>query len=156
MRNITGHLFGFFLTFLFCVLIIAIPVSCSGTDCKDPKNATSAACVAKEAAVTCTGGDVTGAITKYTPAVESIIQSGLNPDGSVNWDSILGKLEKAAIDFGQCVVADVFGKYVFSKAAPVPGKPATQPSSAAAREGFDKLRAKIAPGKTFETSSGTL
>lgn len=156
MRNISGPLFGFFLTFAFCVLIVAIPVSCSsGPNCKDPANAANAVCIGEKTVQDCTAPSWGEAIVKYGPQVADTIHGGLNPDGSINWDSIGGKVESAVASFGVCVVADVFGKYVFSKKVAAPGTPATEPTPAAARDAFEHVRVKF-PNTSFRTSSGVL
>lgn len=157
MRNITGPLFGFLVTFLFCIVIVAIPVSCGGTDCKDPKNASSAVCVVESTLLECAGGDVTGVVIAYTPVVEGIIHKGLNPDGSINYSAIEGDLVTAVAKFGWCVVSSVFDHYMNPPpAGSGSGMKVTAPgpTPAAAKDAFGKLRAKVAPGLKVHTATG--
>lgn len=147
------------LVFLAIFASIVTAFACSGVDCKDPKNAANAGCIIGSAAVECTGGDVTGAIAKYGPTVRDIVQNGTKPDGSIDYGTIGGKLEQAVIDYGWCVVSDVFSHYVFNKKVAVgsgSGSSAPEPTPAAARDAFDQLRKKLAPGKSFKTAAGTL
>lgn len=164
MRNITGPLVGFFITFAFCVLIVAVPMSCSGgTNCKDPANASSAACVIQTTALECAGGDVAGVVTQYTPAVEDIVRKGLNPDGSINYNAIEGDLVTAVLKYGWCVVSSVFDHYM--NAAPVtPGTGSGSlakatppaPTPTAAKDAFAKLHAKVGATLKIHAPSGVM
>jgi hypothetical protein len=139
--------------FASCVIVAS---SCSGVDCKDPANAASASCTAQRVLEDCTASTWTDAILKYGPQVADIIHGAKhNPDGSVDWSSIDGPLVTAVGTFGQCVVADVFGKIIFSKSVVV-GSGASTITPAAARQAFEDLRAKHFPTKSFKTAGGTL
>lgn len=146
------------LLFMFVTLaciVSAAALSCSGVDCKDPKNAGSAGCVIEKAVVDCTGGDVTAAVAKYGPVVTDIVKSApRKTDGSIDWGSIASKIEQAAKDYGVCVVASVFSHYVLGKVTAEQGSGAINKDDAKA--GFDQLRNQLWPGKTFKTPDGTL
>jgi len=168
----------FLSVFLACIISVAA-LSCGGTNCADPKNGSSAACVAENALVECAGSDVAGAITQFTPAVEAIVQHGLNPDGSINYTSIEGDLITAVAKYGWCVVSAVFDHYIHppgtnvatgSGSAVSPGSNVStgsgsavaakltgpSPTPAAAQDAFHKLRAKVAPQLKVHTAGGTL
>lgn len=154
---------------LLYILVIGLAImyafACGGVDCKDPKNASSAACVTQTAVVECAGGDLTGAIAQYTPAVETIVSHGLNPDGSINYSAIETDLITAVAKYGWCVVSNVFDHYIHPAVPPAgsgsgsamlakAGPPA--PTPAAAKDAFERLRAKVSPTLKFHTPSGNL
>ena len=163
MRNIVAPLSFFLFTFLFCILAVTAPSSCGGSvNCNDPAHALDATCVAQNILVECAGSDVAGVITQYTPTVDDIIQKGLQPDGSINWSLIETDLISAVARYGWCVVSAVFDHYMNpaptvgsgSAVAAVAGGTAKHPTPAAAKDAFNKLRAKLWPQARFKTSSG--
>jgi hypothetical protein len=149
--------------FLFIVLMFGLmslyllPIACSGVDCKDPKNGSSASCVVETTLLECAGNDVAGAIVQYSPAVEDIVKKGQNPDGSINYQAIEGDLITAIAKYGWCVVSSVFEHYMNPGAAGSGTKLAGPvPTPAAATDTFNRLRAKVAPSLKIHTTHSTI
>lgn len=148
---------SFPLSLFIVAMLSSIAVTSCGVDCKDPKNAGSATCIAEGAVVSCVGGDVTQAVIDHGPEVRDAILAGVDKqDGSIHYDAIESNLIGLAVKYGSCVVAKIFQDFIVSKlATAVPGE-YRAPTPAAAKDAFEKFRAKQAPGKKFEVSPGVV
>lgn len=142
--------------FLFLVVfLVSISATSCGVDCKDPKNAGSASCLAEGAVVSCIGGDVTQAVIDHGPEVRDAILAGVDKaDGSLHYDAIESNLISLALKYGGCVVAKIFHDFIASKMAPAVAGEYKAPTPAAAKQAFEKLRDKQFPGKKFQLPSG--
>jgi len=149
-------------------------VSCgSSLNCSDPKNAQSFACVVEGSVVDCTGvSSLPSAVSVVTPIVQKLIASAQQPDGSINWPSIESQVVDLALQYGMCVVAEVWNQLMNgggggsgSGSAPAPA-PALAGGSGAApspklsptdlSKEFDRIRSRVSPGRQFKISGGTL
>ena len=176
MKSYLGPVLLYFATFLLCIAMVAVP-SCSGTNCSDPKNAGSAECNVINAVVDCTNvSSLATGVAAATPIVEALISGARAADGSINWAGIETELVDVAEKYGMCVVSQIWNDYVnpptpapaptpgagsgSGSAAPLPpaqlagGKMKLVPSDAKAA--FNRIRAKVAPGKGFKVAGGTL
>jgi hypothetical protein len=146
------------------VLLLGIGLtSCGGVDCKDPKSAQSAQCVIEGAVVDCTGvSSLSSTIAVVQPLVEGLLASALQPDGSIAWSSIESQLVDLALQYGTCVLAEIWNSYMHGT---LPGGSAAGSGSKLARahlvpddfaREFDRIRARVAPGRKFKTSGATL
>jgi hypothetical protein len=145
-----------------------LQTSCgSSLNCQDPKNATNVACVVEGAVVDCTGvTSISSAVSVVTPIVEKLVASATQSDGSIQWSSIEQQLVNLALQYGMCVVAEVWNQ-LMSPPAPGSGGGAGSGSgsalvarralpSASLAAAFDRIRARVAPGRKFKISAGTL
>jgi len=154
------------------VLLAVVPSSCGGSlNCQDPKNAASTACVVEGSLVDCTGVvSLPSAVAVATPVVEKIVASARQPDGTYKWSSsIEQQLVDLALQYGMCVVAEVWNNLTRPTLSAGSGSAgsgsagsgsaevarATPASAAALAEEFDRVRARVAPGRRFKTSGGT-
>jgi len=159
------------------VLATTLGISCSGTACQDPKNAQSAQCVIEGAVVDCTGvSSLTTAVTVVEPIVEQLILSAVQADGTVGWALIEPQIVALALQYGGCVIAEIWDYYVHG--TPIPGIGSGGGSGSGSASGsaaaipapflarvkispsefsaeFERLRARIAPGQKFKLLSGT-
>jgi uncharacterized membrane protein YgcG len=164
--------------FLFVVVtsLAVVPVSCgSSTNCQDPKNAGNIGCVIEGAIVDCTGvSSLPSAIAVVTPIVEKLVVSALQPDGSIKWAAIESQLVDIALQYGMCVLAEVWNHLMSGGGGGSGGGPGSGAGSAGsagsagprvARKAlpaaslaaeFDRLRGRVAPKRQFKTSKGTL
>ncbi len=123
MRKYIAPILLYVTTCAFCVVaVIASSASCTSnaTDCKDPKNASSVSCQVESDLIDCAGTDLAGVIATFGPKVVAIIESSRTADGSIDWSAIASRLEQAALQYGTCVVSEVFASYVFAPATPPP------------------------------------
>jgi hypothetical protein len=155
---------------VYGLLIVAVMQwSCgASTNCKDPINAQSAACVVEGAVVDCTGvSSLASAVTAVEPTVEKLLLSAVQIDGSIAWASIESQIVGLALQYGTCVIAEIWNYYIHG--TPIPGTGSGSGSGSVApllakvkivpadfTAEFERLRAKIAPGRTFKTSKGVL
>lgn len=147
------------------VVVLAIaPTSCgSSLNCQDPKNVGSVACVVEGAVVDCTGvSSLPSAVAVVKPVVEKLVASALQPDGTIKWSSIEQPIVDLALQYGMCVVAEVWNHLMTpspvvagSGSALVMRGTSASASSASFTEEFNRLRARVAPGRQFKTSGGT-
>jgi len=150
------------------LVVVTISTSCgSSTNCQDPKSAQSTQCVVEGAVVDCTGvASLTSAVTIVEPIVEQLILSAVQPDGSILWASIESQVVALALQYGGCVIAEIWDYYIHG--TPIPGigsgSGAATPASFLARvkivpadftAEFNRIRVKIAPGRSFKTTLGT-
>jgi hypothetical protein len=141
------------------VLAVA-PMSCGGAlNCQDPKNTGSVACVVGGAVVDCTGvSSLPSAVVTVTPIVEKLVAAAHQPDGTYKWSaSIEQQLVDLALQYGMCVISEVWNQLTSPSPAAGSGSVlvARAAPSAALTEEFDRLRARVAPGRQFKTSRGT-
>lgn len=159
---------------LFVAVVVTVGISqaaCGGSlNCADPKNAQSFACVVEGSVVDCTGvSSLPSAVSVVTPIVVKLIASARQVDGSINWPSIESQVVDLALQYGMCVVAEVWNDLMNgggggsgSAPAPVPalaaGSSTALPklSSTDLAKEFDRIRSRVSPGRQFKTSGGTL
>ena len=146
--------------FIAIVVTLGIVQTSCGANCQDPKNAQSAACVVEGAAVDCTGvASLASTVAVVRPIVEKLIASATQPDGTIKWSSIEQQIVDLALQYGTCVIAEIWNAYT-SGTALGSGSAATlartriSPADFAAE--FDRIRARVAPGRTFRTSGAPL
>lgn len=152
------------------VLLVVMTPSCNKLNCQDPKNASNIACVIDGAVVDCTGvTNLQSAVAVVTPIVEKLVFGAMQADGTINWKSIEGSLINIALQYGMCVLSEVWDQLMNgggggsgssgsasgsgSGSAPAPSaRPRLAPADLA--QEFDHIRAKVAPGYKFKTASG--
>ena len=145
------------------VLVVAIiamigvaQMSCN-TNCQDPKNASSVACVIEGAVVDCTGvSSLSSSIAVVQPIVDQLIASAIQADGSIVWAPIEGQIVDLGLQYGTCVIAEIWNNYV--NGVP-PGSAAgtrARLSTADLVAEFERIRAKVAPGRKFKIAGGGL
>ena len=155
-------------------LVITQPSCGTAANCQDPKNAQSAACVVKGAIVDCTGvSSLPSAVAVVTPIIERLIVSATQSDGSIQWSSIEQQIIDLALQYGTCVIAEIWnglmnhgggGSGSGSAIASGSGSGASagsalarpRPSSADLAKEFDRIRARVSPGRQFKISGGKL
>jgi len=133
----------------------ALP-SC-GADCKDPKNANSAQCIVEGAVVDCTGvSSLPSAVAVVEPIIVQLITSARQPDGSINWVAIEQQIVDLALKYGTCVVAQVWNDLMGKINPSIAGSGAAdlKLSPADLKTEFDRIRARVAPGRTFAIPGG--
>jgi hypothetical protein len=156
--------------------LAVVPASCTGgLNCKDPKNAQNIGCAIDNAVVDCTGvTSLPSAVTVVTPIVEKLIASALQADGTIKWSAIEPQLIDLALQYGMCVIAEVWNQLMNgggggsgsgSGSSGGSGSGSGSGSAMVARgalpaaslaEEFNRLRARVAPGRQFKTSKGAL
>jgi hypothetical protein len=162
---------------LIIIAIFALSVSCSGVDCKDPKNASSATCVVENIVVDCTGvSSLPAAVAVVEPIVVNLVETARQADGSINWPAIEPQLVQIALQYGMCVVSEIWQHIINLTPTPtsidagvtptppsdggVPQSPPTRFKRSidpiSARAAFERIRAKVAPHATFATTGGKL
>jgi hypothetical protein len=146
------------LTLFLLLSIAAITASsCGGTNCADPANAASVKCTVVDATVTCGGSGFDALVAEQGPALEQQIGSAVLGDGSIDYSKIEPALTDAAVKFGACFVAEVFGKLSSVKLAAAPGSSGPpHPTPQALKDTFQKFRAAHYLGKKFVTPAGEL
>ena len=153
-------------------IVCGVQLSCGSANCQDPKNAQSATCVIESAVVDCTGvSSLASAVTVVEPIVEQLLLSVVQLDGSIAWALIEPQLVVLALQYGTCVIAEIWNFYIHgtlpgsgagsgsgSAVPPAPtalfAKVKIPPADFAAE--FNRIRAKVAPGHSFKTSGSTL
>lgn len=144
---------------VLAVAVAVIASSCSGgINCRDPQNAQSAKCVVEGALVDCTGiSSLPTAIAVAEPVVEKLFQSAKQADGSIAFSSIESQLVALALQYGPCVIAEIWNHYTGGAPA---GSGMTARTAVANKADFaaefDRIRTRVAPGYKFKTSGGTL
>src|ERR1700751_3635472 len=136
-------------TLLVAGALCALP-SCV-EDCQIPQNAMSAKCIVSGSVVDCTGvSSLQTAVTVFEPIIAKLITSpeAQLPDGSINWSSIEQQIVNLALQYGACVVAEVWNDLV-GNGAHVLAVRAPQ-----LKKEFERIRARIAPGRTFIVGNG--
>lgn len=139
--------------------VAVVPTSCGSLNCSDPKNASNVACTIENGVVDCIGvSSLPPAVAVVTPVVEKLVASARQPDGTITWSSIEQQLVDLALQYGMCVVAEVWNQLTSSPPAGSGSAlvVARTPASASFAEEFNRLRARVAPGRQFKTSRGTL
>lgn len=129
--------------------------SCGGGgNCQDPKNAGSTACVVEGALVDCTGvSTLPAAVAAAEPVVVKLIASAKQSDGSINWGGIEQQLVDVALQYGPCVLAEVWSDLMGNGTrTAVAGAPHIAPDEL--KTEFDRIRARVAPGRTFNVGAG--
>lgn len=142
---------------LFLVLSVAsiTALSCGGTNCADPANATSVKCTVANATVTCGGSAFDALVTEQGPALERDLGSAVLGDGSIDYNAAVPVLENYAVKFGMCFVAHAFDNLGSLHFAAAPGTASSpHPTPAAVKETFEKFRATHYTGKKFVMSTG--
>lgn len=128
-------------------------LSSCGPSCQDPKNAGSAACVVSGAVVDCTGvSSLSTAVAVVEPIVEKLIGTARQPDGSINWASIEQQIVDLALQYGACVVAEVWSDLMGNGTRAVSAGSGLSPDGL--KKEFDRIRARVAPGRTFAVGAG--
>lgn len=155
---------------IVAIATIASPSCGPGVDCRDPNNAQNAKCIVQGALVDCTGvSSLSSAIAVVEPIIQNLIASALQPNGTINWPAIEQQIVDLALQYGMCVVAEVWNKYMHGGSGSGSavgsgtgsgsnlGQPRlAQPSPADFTREFDRIRARVAPGRAFKTSGGQL
>ena len=128
--------------------------SCGGANCQDPKNASSTACVVEGAIVDCTGvSSLPTAVAAAEPVVVKLIVSAKQADGSINWGGIEQPLVDVALQYGPCVLAEIWSDLMGNGTrTAVAGSPHIAPDEL--KTEFDRIRARVAPGRTFNVGAG--
>jgi hypothetical protein len=169
-------------TLVVAVAIGILQLSCgSAANCQDPKNAQSAACVIEGAVVDCTGvSSLASAVAVVQPIVDKLLVSAVQLDGTIAWAGIEGQIISLALQYGTCVIAEIWNFYI--NGGPLPGSGSGSGSGSAVGSGsgsatpppptgllakakvssadftaeFNRIRAQTAPGRSFKTRGGTL
>jgi hypothetical protein len=127
-------------------------LSSCGPNCQDPKNAGSTTCVVSGAVVDCTGvSSLSTAVAVVEPIVEKLIGTARQPDGSVNWASIEQQIVDLALQYGACVVAEVWND-LMGKGTRAVAAGTSAPDDL--KNEFERIRARVAPGRTFAVGAG--
>jgi len=138
-------------------------LSSCGANCQDPQNAMSAQCVVSGAVVDCTGvSSLPTAVAVVEPIVQKLITSARQADGSINWPSIEQQIVDLALQYGACVVAEVWNKLMSTPSSTTtvatgsgsasPSLPSLSPDDL--KKEFERIRARVAPGRTFRVGGG--
>jgi len=147
MKTLIGPLFLFFAIFLGSLT----GVSCGGTNCKDPANATSAKCTAVNAVVTCGGASLDQLVAEQLPQFGKDIASAIQGDGSINYAAAAPVLESYAMKFGMCFVTAIMTHLGSLQFAAAPGSAsAPHPTPQALADTLEKFRATHYTGTKFE------
>jgi len=145
------------ITALVVALCITQP-SCGAANCQDPKNAQSTACVVEGAVVDCTGvTSLASTVAVVEPIVGKLITSATQPDGTIAWPSIEQQVIDLALQYGTCVIAEIWNDLTAPKGAGSGSSMLARtrlPADFTAE--FDRIRARVAPGRKFKTSRATL
>lgn len=140
---------------LLFLSILAIASACCGAAqrCAEPAHRNELSCAVLHDVVDCTTTNAKTLIDQFEPAVIALLTGATSPDGVISWDKIEPAVSSFAVADGMCVLADVVGQLTRrSGAAGTPGSPTFESVSI----GFDKVRAKLAPGVRFKTPSGEI
>ena len=121
-------------------------------NCQDPKNANSATCKVIDTAVNCTGvSSLPTAVAVVEPIIQKLLATAARqPDGSINWPSIEQQLINIAIQYGMCVVAEVWSDLMGGVAVLAGARLAPDDL----KQEFDRIRARVSPGRTITVTSG--
>lgn len=159
------------------VLCAALALPSCNVNCQDPQNASSTKCTVIGATVDCTGvSSLPTAVAVATPIVTKLIGGARQADGSVNWTSIEQQIVDLGLQYGGCTVAQVWDDLMTNGASAststststttgIPATPSTSqtPKIVAAapslapddlKKEFDRIRARVAPGRTFTVRGG--
>lgn len=144
---------------LIAAAVVALLSSCGGaTNCQDPKNAQSAVCVVEGVLVDCTGiSSLSTAVVVAEPIVDKLLTSAKQADGSFNFAPIESQLVDLALQYGPCVLAEIWTRYM--SGTPAGSGMATRAvvaNKADFAAAFDRIRARVAPGRKFKTAGGTI
>lgn len=135
----------------------ATQISCGGAlNCQDPQNAQSTSCRVVGDIIDCTGvSSVATGVEVVEPIVAKLIASAKQPDGSIKWSLIEPQLVDLALQYGTCVIAEIFEGHKQGSAAS-----ATLARSADSRDDyaqeFDRIRAQVAPGRKVKMAGALL
>jgi hypothetical protein len=140
---------------MLCAGALCMLPSCA-EDCQNPQNTMSAKCIVSGSVVDCTGvSSLQTAVTVVEPIVVKLITSpsAQQPDGSINWPAIEQQIVNLALQYGACVVAEVWNDLMGNspQALAVTGP---RLSSNDLKKAFENIRARIAPGRTFIVGGG--
>ena len=149
---------------LIALLVLLAQLSCTSTTatCQDPKNASSVECVVVGAVVDCTGvSSLASAVAVVGPIVDNLLSAAIQADGTIAWAGIEPQLVTLGLQYGMCVIAEIWNNYVngvpprgIGSGSALVAHARIVPTDLAAE--FDRIRAKVAPGRKFKTARGTL
>jgi hypothetical protein len=176
-------------TILLVLMIVSIAIfqpACK-VNCQEAKNATNAQCIVEGAVVDCTGvTSLASTVIVVEPIVERLIASAKQADGSINWSSIEQQIVNLALQYGTCVIAQIWNDLMTTGSGSGSGSAVAASGSgsgsAVVASGsitgsgagsaailarpilkpadlaaeFDRIRAKTAPGRKFKISGRTL
>jgi hypothetical protein len=150
--KIVAPLTLYILTFLFCIAVATVP-SCSGVDCKDPKNGSNAKCAVENAVIDCTTKTAQDFVAQHVGDVSKFF----GPNG-IDWTAIEQALVNLVIPEASCVLETAWNNYFATiTAPPTPVGSGSDSGSAAPmklhdpaadKAKKDALSAKLWPGKT--------
>ncbi len=129
-------------------------------DCQNPQNTKSTKCLVSGAVVDCTGvSSLQTAVTVVEPIIVKLITSpGVQlPDGSINWSSIEQQVVDLVLQYGACVVAEVWNDLMGNGTHALAITSAQSSSSdlkSDLKKEFERIRARVAPGRTFIVGVG--
>lgn len=138
-----------------CLSLIMIAGCGAAAECTKPENASSAKCTAINTLLQC--GDVVKPDVEASAAKEldALLAKARGADGGMNMSAVRPQLEDLAIKYGGCVIATVFSRFTSGKLlAGENGTTGLAPESA--KQEFNLLRAKLWPGRGFQTEGGQL
>jgi hypothetical protein len=132
-------------------------ISCAGAlNCQDPKNAQSTSCRVVGDIVDCTGvSSVATGVEVVEPIVAKLIESAKQPDGSIKWSLIEPQLVDLGLQYGTCVIAEIFEGRMHGGAGPTMLARSTAVQNDIAQE-FDRIRARVAPGRKVKVAGALL
>jgi hypothetical protein len=148
--KLVAPLLLFFAVFLLCLGLVAVP-SCSGIDCKDPKNGSSAKCAIESAVVDCTMSAAKDLIAQHGADVFRFFTSA-----GIDWTAIEKALKDLVVPEAICVLETAWDRYTAPPAAEGSGSGSgsapvklTKPEDVSADKAKkDALAGKLWPGKT--------
>lgn len=159
-----------FVPFTLAALMVTIALSPLACHPSKPCTPTDVGCIIEGALADCTGvTSVESGVTVAEPIVVGLINSATAADGSISWAGIEGQLISIALQYGPCVLAEIWDGLFGAggsgsgsgSGSSVPGKPAlaraqlkANLNTASAKAEFDRIRAKVAPGYSFKLRSG--
>lgn len=155
---------------MLVVMLGITQLSCN-TNCQDPKNASSVGCVIENAVVDCTGvSSLATGVAVVQPIVDQLIASVTLADGTIVWATIEQQIVDLGLKYGTCVIAAVWNNYVNGIPPAVAGSGSAVPAIAAGSgvlaktrfsaadlsAEFERIRAKVAPGRKFKIGAAIL
>jgi hypothetical protein len=138
-----------------CLFLLAIAGCGAATDCTKPENASSAKCTVINSVLQCTGAVLPAAEASASKDLNDLLAKARGADGTVDLSTVETQLEDLGIKYGGCVMADLFSRFTSGKVGASPtGGPNLAPETA--KQEFNLLRARLWPGRAFQTEGGQL
>lgn len=143
---------------LFGATVFMALVACSDmADCRVAERVNMPKCVALNALIDCTKGEIPQIIVTVGPVVEKVIGESTGADGSVDWDHVEKTIGTLGATYGACILGAILQDRKHPKAKLSPG--IVEPTEATLRDGLNRARTlvwKIDPAIKIRTAQGDL